>query len=359
MIKCNDAGVRMVEARAKGSVEDWLRSVDREKELKLVHWEDMLPKPYFWSTFYAQITEFEGGGLAIGLSCTQLLADPTCAAMFFKAWADTTLAQKMRAPPHFHPLPPRRPGNKIPNHKPYTALIDHYKFLIQNSTPFIHAKHTTVALAFPHHMVKACMGLAQTTSTPFEALAGLFWVCVSKVKGLTNGLVNMSICMDTRKALGLDRGFFGTCMVYNKVHSEGLKENDLSQAAGAIGEVVAKMDSEGVMDLIEWLEVEHNEISQSPPLMNNCDLICSSLEAVDPYSMKFVEEFEPIRVSYYVEPVFGIGQVFIFPSPAGEGPFGRVVMVTLPEDEAVKLCEDELILQFSPTIVMGVNTNHA
>ncbi|KAK7844555.1 protein eceriferum 26 [Quercus suber] len=36
MIKCNDAGVRMVEARAKGSVKDWLKSVDREKELKLV-----------------------------------------------------------------------------------------------------------------------------------------------------------------------------------------------------------------------------------------------------------------------------------------------------------------------------------
>lgn len=306
-----------------------------------------------------QITEFEGGGLAIGLSCTHLQADPTCATVFIKAWADTTLAHKMRAPPHFHPLPPRRPGNKIPNHKPNTSLIDHYKFLIHNSTAFTQPKHTTVALAFSHHMVKACMGLAQTTSepgpSPFEALAGLFWVCVSKVKGLRNGLVNMSICTDARKALGLDRGFFGSCMVYNKVDSEGLKEQELSQAAIAVGEVVAKMDVEGVMDLIEWLQ--HND-SQSPPLMNN-DLICSSLEAVDPYSIKFVEEFEPVRVSYYVEPVFGIGQVFIFPAPAGEGPFGRVVMVTLPEDEAGKLCEDELILQFSPTILMGVNKNYA
>jgi hypothetical protein len=54
-IKCNDAGVRMVEAKAKGSVEEWLRSVDREKELKLVYWEDMLQKPYYWSTFYVQV----------------------------------------------------------------------------------------------------------------------------------------------------------------------------------------------------------------------------------------------------------------------------------------------------------------
>lgn len=55
MIKCNDAGVRAVEARAKGSVEDWLKCVDREKELMLVCWEEMFHKPYFWSTFYVQV----------------------------------------------------------------------------------------------------------------------------------------------------------------------------------------------------------------------------------------------------------------------------------------------------------------
>lgn len=55
MIKCNDAGLRMVEARVKGTVEEWLKNVDREKELKLVHWEEMFHKPYFWSTFYVQV----------------------------------------------------------------------------------------------------------------------------------------------------------------------------------------------------------------------------------------------------------------------------------------------------------------
>lgn len=57
-VKCNDAGLRVVEARAKGCVEDWLRSVDRDKELMLVHWEDMDHKPYFWSTFYVQVNLF-------------------------------------------------------------------------------------------------------------------------------------------------------------------------------------------------------------------------------------------------------------------------------------------------------------
>nr|POF16920.1 protein eceriferum 26-like [Quercus suber] len=327
MIKCNDAGVRMVEARAKGSVEDWLKIVDREKELKLVYWEDMIHKPYFWSTFYVQITEFEEGGVAIGLSCFHLLADPICATMFLKAWADKTLGQKMVSPPFFHPLPPRRPINKTSNHKPYADLINHYKFSIENSIPLLDANHThtTITLSFSDHMVQACMDMVQPTSapnkpnrpsSPFEALAGLLWICISKVK----------------------------------------EEHNLSQATKVIGEALEKMDNEGIMDLIEWLE--HND-SYSHPLMNNCDLICASLETAEPYSVDFVGGFEPIRVSYYVEPAIGIGQVLIFRAPSYDGPLGRVVMVTLPKDEIVKLCEDELILHLSPRILMGVARNHA
>ncbi|KAK9273294.1 hypothetical protein L1049_018101 [Liquidambar formosana] len=145
-------------------------------------------------------------------------------------------------------------------------------------------------------------------------------------------------------------------MVYNKVHEEGFKENGLSDAARAIGEVVAKMDTEGIVDLIEWLECNDNQ-SCSP--MNDCDLICASLEGVDPYLALFEDGFEPIRVSYYIEPVFRGGQVFILRSPPCEGPLSRVVMVTLPEEEAVKLWEDGLIMRFSPTILMGVNKHHA
>lgn len=58
MINCNDAGVRIVEAKAEGNVEEWLRNVNRDKELQLLHWEDMFHKPCFWSTFYIQVTKY-------------------------------------------------------------------------------------------------------------------------------------------------------------------------------------------------------------------------------------------------------------------------------------------------------------
>lgn len=169
---------------------------------------------------------------------------------------------------------------------------------------------------------------------------------------MKQGLVSMSICLDMRKQLGLDKGFFGNCMVYNKVHHAEslLDKSELSEAARAIGESVTRMNNEGIMDLIEWLEHHDYEF---PPLMNGHDLICANLEDLDPYATLFEEGFVPSRVSYYVEPVFGIGQILVLQSPPSEGPLSRMVTVTLPADELSKLCDDDLILRFNPTILMG------
>lgn len=174
---------------------------------------------------------------------------------------------------------------------------------------------------------------------------------------MRNGLVGMSICLDVREALGLDCGFFGNCMLYNKVnaHAAGdLRDNDneLTQAVKAVREVVSKMDGEGVMDLIEWLEDNDMNMMNGGAMMNGRDLVCASAERVDPYLAVFEDGVKPIRVSYYVEPVLGEGQVLILSAPPQEGPLSRVAMVTLPVDEAIKLCEHDLISHLSPTILM-------
>ncbi|WCJ30207.1 HXXXD-type acyl-transferase family protein [Euphorbia peplus] len=350
MVKCNDAGVRMVEAKIKGSLDDWLEKVDSNKEFKLIYWEEMFHKPYFWSTFYVQITEFEEGGIAIGLSCFHLLADPSCATMFVKAWADTTLGRKMMTPPLCHPLPRRRADNKISGHQIYTDLINYYKSTIRPTNSVATTPHKTISFKFTDPMVRACITTARTSglraTTPFQALAGLFWASISKIKGKENGLIDMCIGLDMRKVLGLDEGFFGNCMVFNKVQTNSAGYDG---ATRAIEKEMEKMDNQVIMDLIGWLE---NNECKSSPLINGCDLICANLGGIDPYLATFEQGYEPLRVSYYVEPFAGVGHVLVLPlSPPG-GPMSRVVMVTLPETEVVKLCEDDLILRFSPTILM-------
>ncbi|KAL7159459.1 hypothetical protein ABFS83_01G028200 [Erythranthe nasuta] len=370
-IKCNDAGLRMVEAKVmKGSVEKWLQNVDREKELKLVHWEEMFHKPYFWSTFYVQITEFERGGLAIGLSCTRLLCDPICATMMIKAWADTTLIGQITSPPLFRPLPIQ---NRNTNHHS-SSLLDGYGSYL-NSSPVPKSDNntkniTTVTLQFNQESVrKLCVATGNDVNghgpdpTPFQALAGLFWTCISRAKGMKRGFVDMSVCLDTRKVLGLDKGFFGNCIVYNKVvllRGDGKYGNYevLSDAVASIKEAVSEMDGrDHVMELIEWLESE--KINRNSLVINGCDdhLICVDLESVDCYSAVFEENVVPVRVSYYMDGAgVGGGQILVMPAPGGgDGPESRVVAVTLPEDEAEKVLEDSLIRQLGPIILMGLN----
>lgn len=62
----------------------------------------------------------------------------------------------------------------------------------------------------------------------------------------------------------------------------------------------------------------------------------------------------PIHVSCYIEPVFRLGQVWILSAKPKDGELSRVVLVTLPRDEAIKMCEDNLILHISLTILMDV-----
>ncbi|OMO99511.1 Transferase [Corchorus capsularis] len=331
VVKCNDGGLRMMEAKAKGSVEDWLKSVDRDKELKLIYWEDMFHKPYFWSTFYVQVTEFEKGGVAIGLSCTHLLADPTCVTMFLKAWADSTLSGKMSCPPFFHSLPQPEENDHFSFNKknPNQDLINYYKSSIERPITLLisNQKYATITLSFRDSMVRDCIGMARATNTcspAFETLAALFWVDIESA-------VNVGA------------------------------ENMLQEATKAIGEVVKKMDGEEIKDLIQWLKCNDHNNDRAVPSMNGYDLVCANLEGVNPYLAIFKDRLEPLRVSYYVEPMVGPGRVQIMqppPGAAGEGPLSRVVMATLPEDEVAMLCKDELIQRFSPTVLMGSSTKY-
>ncbi|KAG2546008.1 hypothetical protein PVAP13_9KG028041 [Panicum virgatum] len=53
-VKCNDAGVRMVDARAAATLDEWLATATGDEEMDLLYYEPMGPEPYIWSPFYVQ-----------------------------------------------------------------------------------------------------------------------------------------------------------------------------------------------------------------------------------------------------------------------------------------------------------------
>ncbi|CAO2820695.1 unnamed protein product [Amaranthus hypochondriacus] len=362
MIECNDAGLRFIEAIAKGSVHTWLHNLDHHKQMKLMHWEDWHHIPYYSPTLYIMVTEFEEGGLAIGLSCSHLLSDPFSATNLIKAITDKLLMGSISIPPFFHPLPKNTLGYQKAHTYPKNHLINHYKTLLEGQSPFMTQKSETIAFQFTHPMVQACINLAHLNgptnhrpdSSPFVALAALFWASISKVKGETNGLIDISLGLDVRSKLGLDRGYFGNCMIYTKCNGDYVQLGDIPHANKVIGDEIAKVNKEETIDLIEWL---NNYKSLSPiSSLDMGNLVISNLENVDPYSAVFMEGYEPIRIGYYnVSSGVVKGKVMVLPSHPSEGKLSRIVMVTLPHHEALKLCEDKLLARFSPSIIMGTN----
>ncbi|KAK9682588.1 hypothetical protein RND81_10G083800 [Saponaria officinalis] len=362
VIKCNDAGIRMIEARVKGSVENWLENLDDVNENMLLHWEDMSHVAYnLWPTFYVKVTEFEEGGLALGLSCAHMLADPLSATIFMKALTDSFLCGKTTIPPFFHPLPQRRLGFKNSHHRPNNYLINAYKSLLQSPSPspLMAQSYTTIALEFKDHIVQSCIrsarldGLTRSTcSRAFIALVGLIWNCVSRVKEVRHGLVDMSICLNVRKVLGLNQGYFGNCMIYNKVDGDGVRMDDLVSSTRAVETAVENMTKDEIFGLIEWLDNYDNDLSPQP-VVSSDNLVFINLEDTDPYSSTIIEGYGPIRVSYYIESIVGKEKVLILPSRPNEGQLSRVVMVTLSSDQALKLCDDNYLARFSPVVIMG------
>nr|GEV55575.1 protein eceriferum 26-like [Tanacetum cinerariifolium] len=69
------------------------------------------------------------------------------------------------------------------------------------------------------------------------------------------------------------------------------------------------------------------------------------------YDAKFRNDEKPVHVSYHVGKAGGEGLIVIAPSP--EGGVVRTVTVTLPTEEIVKLCQDSMIMEMKPTMIVS------
>ncbi|CAL9752326.1 unnamed protein product [Musa acuminata subsp. burmannicoides] len=127
-VKFNDSGVRLVQATAETTMSEFLASNDRDgKEAQLAYWEDINEDdPNFSALFYIQVTQFQGNGYAIGISCSLLLADPLFLSRFLRSWSQIhtqLLSQgRLTKPPMFHLSCFRRPDRpRRVNSVPFTS----------------------------------------------------------------------------------------------------------------------------------------------------------------------------------------------------------------------------------------------
>ncbi|PIA31644.1 hypothetical protein AQUCO_04900147v1 [Aquilegia coerulea] len=353
-VKYNDAGVRTLKAKVDCSLDEWLKSANGNEERDLTVWEDMPEETKVWSPYRIQMNDFEGGGLAIGLSCPHMQADPTCATTLMKSWTEMYRRIAISHPPFFHP--PSLRGRTNPNTN--TISVQNYEAKSRMETP-TNVKMSTVTFRFSDTIIKKCLLEIQSkcpNATPFDMLAALFWSSVTNAKSPSSKQVSLSIGMDFRKRMHapLPHGYFGNALHFSSVSTDQSKmeEGGLDYMTQIIHDHLSSIVEEEYWSIIDWLESKKQEGGKHPPpfQMYGPELTCANLEHVSAFAA-VLDDKKPVHVSYHIGNVEGEGLILVLPSP--EEGFGRTVMVTLPEDQTDKLCKDPAILRLEPTMLIS------
>ncbi|XP_059649354.1 protein ECERIFERUM 26-like [Cornus florida] len=371
-VKCNDAGVRTLRASVGTTLDEWLRSADGSEERDLTVWKDDMPDdPDIWSPFRIQINDFEEGGLAIGLSCTHLHADPTSAALFFKSWTDLNRAEPLAHPPVLiHPPALQAQPSSTTNTESKTYYATKPDLEVSPRS----TKMATATFRFSNSTIKQCLAEVHDycpNATPFDLLAALFWMRVARLNVTKNdGRHALSFSTDFRGLMNapIPLGFFGNAVHFSllTLDAETLGRGVLGQVTEIVHRHVVGLEEEEFRSVIDWLESRKGETGEYPPpfKMYGPELTCintehmiipSELEEENAYrSLLYEAKFEahekPVHVSYHVGNVEGEGLIVVLPSP--EEGLARTVMVTLPEDQIATLCEDQAILALEPTMLL-------
>ncbi|XP_008218251.1 PREDICTED: protein ECERIFERUM 26-like [Prunus mume] len=365
-VKCNDAGVRVYMARVATTLDQWLRSADGSEERLLTVWDDMPDDPSIWSPYRIQINEFEGGGAAIGVSCTHMHADPTCVTLLVKAWAETHRKQAIAHPllvGESSALGGRPVDQDIIKTKSAAAYYEAKS--VAAKTPLPEKKMSTATFKFSSAMIE--QGLLQIHKTcpeanPFDLLAALFWTSIARLKPPKSATKHsLSICTDSRKKL-CSGWHYGNALHFSMLSVPDVEEvenaNGLEHVAEAVHRHVWSQNEEEFWSGVDWFGSQKGEEGKFGAAfrMYGPELTCVSMEHMNDkeplmYAAMFDKDKKPAHVSYRVGNVEGEG--FIMVMPASGGGLGRMVMVTLPEEELGQLCVAQPILSLKPTMLLS------
>lgn len=361
-VKCNDAGVRMLRANVCNTLDEWLRFDNAAEERDLTVWEDLPDDPRIWSPFRIQINDFNCGGLAIAISFTHMHADFTSVTLLIKSWAEIH-----RQAPVAHPTIFILPSvsNQSAAHERSSSMFSATKSEVE--IPSVRMGRAT--FKFSEAKIRQCLSEVHEScpeASPFDVLAALFWSRIAQLKSPARNndkKCSLSVCMDLRKREqdSIPYGYFGNPLHFSQlsIHAEELQSGRLAYIAGLVHQHVVSMQEEEFWANAAWLESHKKESGQYPPPFQlfGRELTCLNMENTISseesftYAAMFKENEKPIHVSYHIGKAGGEGLILVMPSP--EEGLARIVMITLPEEQIVKLCEDQTILGLQPSMLLN------
>ncbi|RWR74122.1 protein ECERIFERUM 26-like protein [Cinnamomum micranthum f. kanehirae] len=290
-IKCNDSGVRIVEAQCHVALDEWLDMKDGSLHKQLVSNKVLGPELHFSPLVYLQFTKFKCGGMSVGISWAHVLGDPFIASRFISMWgqhlAGSPLPQSIQLP-------------------------------ITNARKPEKPRHVTAKLA-----------LGETGRAHRGPL------CLAKIRG-QRGPKIVTVCRNNY----LDKDLAGTLSNDQMISTV---EADFHVAKGELSEL-ATLIAAGKKNESKEIEAMVDSDTGLPDLIiYGANLTFINLEGIDLYGLELKGQ-KPVSVYFAIDGIGDEGVVLVLPEPpqgvtAGDGGDGRKVTVILPENEVLQLRE--------------------
>lgn len=283
-----------------------------------------------------QINSFQEGGVAIGVSCSHMMADLTFIASFVKSWTEFHRHFPITHPPLIAPLSTGRHASSSST-KTSSATATATNF-------------ATATFKFSGSTMKQCLSKVHDwcpNATPFDFLAALFWTRVARVRPpkTQDQTHSLCICSDFRSLLKppLPIGYLGNALKFSTL-SQKVKDVELGGVVSAVH---------------KHLEELSEEASNEGKRVYGSELTCVCMEHLmveeDQESLLYGAVFgnneKPVHVSCRVGNVESEGLIMVM--PCSEGGLSRSVTVMLAEEEVAELNKDEAIMELEPVMVLA------
>ncbi|MQL73849.1 hypothetical protein Taro_006213 [Colocasia esculenta] len=331
VVKCNDSGVRVVEARCALALDEWLATAAVDQHRHVAPDKVLGPEMHFSPLVLVQFTRFKCGGLAIGFSWSHLLGDAVSATNFIKMYG-----QFLSGNP---PPKPQQPPATVPE-KPAPAAATPPLSTREVKTPqdcWLPTNELKMA-SFSFRISGSQVELLRSKAsgrTPFEAISALIWRCLAKLRSGHGEPRTISICKTNPSAAR--RSIMSNEQTIGVVRAGA---DDLPPSQAPLSELAALI-AEGFVDETGAVEGQVAAGTAAGPdlLFYGANLTFVDMEGIEAYGLE-VKGRTPVFVNYSIEGVGDEGAVLVFQGPkatAEENAAGRTVNVILPEDEVLQL----------------------
>ncbi|KAG8369612.1 hypothetical protein BUALT_Bualt14G0031800 [Buddleja alternifolia] len=334
-IKCNDCGVRFIEAKCDKTLDEWLDMKDATLEKLFIPNQFIGPELGFSPLVFIQITKFKCGGTAMGLSWAHVLGDAFSVAECMNILGRVVAGHEPGRPINLaHAQTKSKDSNGLPKVVEDPISIKRVGPVGDNWVNVTKCKMEASSFnVTPSQLslLQSKLSLNGTEFAPFETLSALIWQCIAKIRGVESEPKVVTICK--RGAPNKTHGILGNSQVVSVVKADfPIVEANLSKLAALV--------KHEALDEREKIE-EAMEIDNALPdfIIYGANLTFVNLEEAKFYEFEYKGQ-KPVRVSFGIAGVGDEGAVLMLPGPKDGGKSGgggRSVMAILPEKEIIEL----------------------